>query len=211
MQSRSSRAAASRSPALVIASRGEGLGVRPRATGEQLVGVGQGGCALPSRKGSVRCGARCAGPGGGRGRQRPNTQVARTTRDWRVLGAGHKRGGGAHLEHEFHARGAGRDEAQRLVESRRFLPSRKQGVRCRARCAGRKAGELGRGAEGRAQAARTRRTRDWRAEGRARGARPMSNSGGRGAAAGASSARGVPVALEGCVGARHARRSARRT
>ena len=65
--------------------------------------------------------------------------------------------------------------------------------------------------QGRAQAARTRRTRDWRAEGRARGARPMSNPGGRGAAAGASNARGGPVALEGCVGARHARRSARRT
>ncbi len=146
---------------------------------------------------------------GRRERAAAATQVART-REWRVLGAGHTRGG-AHLEHEFHARGAGRVEAQWLVESRRFLPSRKQGVRCRARCAGRKAGELGRGAEGRAQAARTRRTRDWRAEGRARGARPMSNSGGRGAAAGASSARGVPVALEGCVGARHARRSARRT
>ena len=139
MQSRSSRRAGSKiCPALgvaVILGRVEdpGLAVRPCAKDEQLVGVGQGGCALPSRKGSVR-GARYAGPGGGRGRQRQHKGRARggRTRDWRVLGAGHTRGG-AHIEHEVHAPGAGRVEAQRLVESRRFLPSRKQGVRCRGR------------------------------------------------------------------------------
>ena len=47
-----SRRAASWSPgARVIASGGEGQGVRPRATDAQLVGGGQGVCALPSRKG----------------------------------------------------------------------------------------------------------------------------------------------------------------
>ena len=52
-------------PARAIASRGEGRVARPRATDEQLVGVGQGGCELPSRKQGVRCGVRC-GPGGGK-------------------------------------------------------------------------------------------------------------------------------------------------
>eukprot|EP00964_Phaeocystis_antarctica_P129384 scaffold93232_cov57-Phaeocystis_antarctica.AAC.3 len=41
---------------------------------------------------------------------------------------------GAHGEHVAHVRDAGRVEAQRLVERQRGLPSRKQGVRCRARC-----------------------------------------------------------------------------
>ena len=36
--------------------------------------------------------------------------------------------GGAHFEHARHVRDAGRVEAQRLVEGRRVLPSRKQGV-----------------------------------------------------------------------------------
>eukprot|EP00964_Phaeocystis_antarctica_P005231 scaffold2864_cov52-Phaeocystis_antarctica.AAC.2 len=41
---------------------------------------------------------------------------------------------GAHPEHVAHVRDAGRVEAQRLIERRRVLPSRKQGVRCGARC-----------------------------------------------------------------------------
>ena len=41
---------------------------------------------------------------------------------------------GAHVEHVAHVRDAGRVEAQRLVERRRALPSRKEGVRCGARC-----------------------------------------------------------------------------
>ena len=41
----------SRTPARAIASGGEGRGARPRATNEQLVGVGQGVCALPSQMG----------------------------------------------------------------------------------------------------------------------------------------------------------------
>eukprot|EP00964_Phaeocystis_antarctica_P128136 scaffold91858_cov53-Phaeocystis_antarctica.AAC.3 len=41
---------------------------------------------------------------------------------------------GAHGKHVAHGRDAGRVEAQRLVERLRSLPSRKEGVRCRARC-----------------------------------------------------------------------------
>ena len=41
---------------------------------------------------------------------------------------------GAHLEHVAHVCDAGRVEAERLVERRRALPSRKEGVRCGARC-----------------------------------------------------------------------------
>eukprot|EP00964_Phaeocystis_antarctica_P054504 scaffold32040_cov69-Phaeocystis_antarctica.AAC.2 len=49
--------AASRTPrARAIASAGEGRGARPRATDEQLVGVGQGGRVLPSRKEGIRGG-----------------------------------------------------------------------------------------------------------------------------------------------------------
>ena len=36
--------------------------------------------------------------------------------------------GGAHVEHAVHGCDAGRVEAQRLVERRRFLPSRKEGT-----------------------------------------------------------------------------------
>ena len=35
---------------------------------------------------------------------------------------------GAHMEHPLHVRDAGRVEAERLVERRVFLPSRKEGV-----------------------------------------------------------------------------------
>eukprot|EP00964_Phaeocystis_antarctica_P065163 scaffold39268_cov62-Phaeocystis_antarctica.AAC.2 len=41
---------------------------------------------------------------------------------------------GAHREHGAHVRDAGRVEAERLVKRRRVLPSRKEGVRCGARC-----------------------------------------------------------------------------
>eukprot|EP00964_Phaeocystis_antarctica_P045961 scaffold26501_cov61-Phaeocystis_antarctica.AAC.1 len=72
------------------------------------------------------------GPGGGRGRGAAAAQAAR----------------GAHLKHPAHVRDAGRVEAQWLVERLRF-PSRKEGMRCGARCAGRAARaarELGLGA-----------------------------------------------------------------
>ena len=41
---------------------------------------------------------------------------------------------GAHVEHAAHGCDAGRVEAERLVERRRDLPSRKEGVECGARC-----------------------------------------------------------------------------
>ena len=55
---RAGRGAAFRTPARAVASRGEGRGARPRATDEQLIGVGQGVCpppsaTLPSRAGSA--------------------------------------------------------------------------------------------------------------------------------------------------------------
>ena len=73
----------------------------------------------------VRCGARC-GPGGGRIWAGGSARSACTARGagcegW--VGLGH-----AHDEHIAHVRDAGRVEAQRLVERRRGLPSRKAGV-----------------------------------------------------------------------------------
>ena len=74
------RAASQRTPARAI---GEGRGARPRATDEQLVGVGQGVCALPSRKESILCRARCE-PGGGRRRATAAYAACRffQTSDW---------------------------------------------------------------------------------------------------------------------------------
>ena len=65
--------------------------------------------------------------------------------------------GGAHIKHGLHGGDAGRVEAQRLVERRRPLPSRKEGIQGRrrvgweARACGLIAvrGACGRGAEGR--------------------------------------------------------------
>ena len=87
--------------------------------------------ALPSRKGSIGRGATCR-PGGGRvwGWRR---------RKQRVQG-GPNCGGcwqgtrGAHQKHLQHACDAGRVEAQRLVEHRRGLPSRKGSVGTGATC-----------------------------------------------------------------------------
>ena len=69
--------------------------------------------------------------------------------------------GGAHVEHDFHGGDIGRVEAQRLVERRRVLPSRKEGIQGRrrvgweARACGPVAvqGMGGRGAEGRPEGA----------------------------------------------------------
>jgi hypothetical protein len=49
--------------------------------------------------------------------------------DSRLGGQGHARR--AHLEHVAHGRDAGGVKAQRLVEGRRGLPSRREGMRCR--------------------------------------------------------------------------------
>ena len=55
-------------------------------------------------------------------------QAACTGRD-RLKAVGGQGTRGAHAEHEFHGRDLGRVEAERLVERRRALPSRKAGVR----------------------------------------------------------------------------------
>ena len=110
--------AASRTPARVIASSGEGQSTRPRATDEQLVGVGQGVCELPSRKegmtvrGELRVGRReAAGDRGARSVQgRARLQIRSRAR------------GGAHVEYVAHDCNLGRIEAQRLIERRRGLP-----------------------------------------------------------------------------------------
>jgi hypothetical protein len=55
-------------------------------------------------------------------------------------GLGAKGTRGAHAEHVAHVRDAGGVKAQRLVEGRRALPSRGEGMRCGGRGARRKAG-----------------------------------------------------------------------
>ena len=56
-------------------------------------------------------------------------------------GLGAKGTRGAHAEHGAHVRDAGGVKAQRLVEGRRALPSRGEGMRCGGRGASREAGE----------------------------------------------------------------------
>eukprot|EP00964_Phaeocystis_antarctica_P116988 scaffold80854_cov54-Phaeocystis_antarctica.AAC.2 len=78
----SARRAASRTPARAIE---EGRGARPRATDEQLVGVVQGVCALPSRKEGMCCGRRY----GPRGRATVAQAACRGEGSTAVSGAGH--------------------------------------------------------------------------------------------------------------------------
>ena len=106
---------------------------------------------LPSRKEGMRCGARCGAglrgrQGVGRGRRKQRAEGRGSVQN---LGRQGRRG--AHPEHVEHVRDAGRVEAQRLVESRGALPSRKEGMRRGARRrAGRRHGAAA------AQAARAR-------------------------------------------------------
>ena len=62
----------------------------------------------------------------------------------RLEGLGAQEIGGAHVKHLAHACDARSIEAQWLVERRCVLPSRKEGVRCGARCAGRGREDMGR-------------------------------------------------------------------
>ena len=91
------------------------------------------------------------GAGAGRGAAAAQTARARRTQ---VEGWGQGMGG-AHVEHAVHVRDAGRVEAQRLVEVRRALPSRKEGMRCGGPHATEGAWKLARGAAA-TQAARRR-------------------------------------------------------
>jgi hypothetical protein len=87
---------------------------------------------LPSRREGMRCrGERCE-PGGERAWGGGGTQAACTgmSRLKACGGQGHARR--AHQEHGLHGRDAGGVEAQRLVEDRRALPSRREGMRCGA-------------------------------------------------------------------------------
>ena len=61
---------------------------------------------------------------------------ARRWPDSRLGGQGHARR--AHVEHQAHGRDAGGVEAQRLVEGRRLLPSRREGMRCSCDAGGRR-------------------------------------------------------------------------
>ena len=89
----------------------------------------------------------CGRQGVGRGRRKQRAEGRGSVQN---LGRQGRRG--AHPEHPEHVRDAGRAEAQRLVESRGALPSRKEGMRRGAR---RRAGRRHAGAAA-AQAARAR-------------------------------------------------------
>ena len=75
------------------------------------------------RGGEVRAGRR-EGLGGGGG------TTSGMHGDGPTQGLGAKGTRGAHVEHDAHGRDAGGVEAQRLVEGRRVLPSRREGMRC---------------------------------------------------------------------------------
>ena len=99
-QAISATCAVSRTPARAIASRGEGRGARPGATDEPLVGVGQGVCALPSRKEGTCAmrGERAWGDGSASG----------THEDGPTQGWGGQGTRGAHVEHSLHVCDLGR-------------------------------------------------------------------------------------------------------
>ena len=105
------RRAGARTPVQgIIASRDESRGARPCATDQQLVGIGQGGCALcrVERRACAICGAKC---GSGDTRvymQRRRRKRLRKRRASRVVRGRLKAGGsngkcrGAHPEHVEH-------------------------------------------------------------------------------------------------------------
>jgi hypothetical protein len=64
------------------------------------------------------------------GRRERGYEVAVTACTGPDLRPGGQGARGAHSKHESHGRNAGGVEAQRLVEGRRVLPSRREGMRC---------------------------------------------------------------------------------
>ena len=113
------------------------------AGGVQAQRLVEGRRELPSRREGMRCGGERCEPGGGRAcgvvaahkRQGMHGEKARL-KAW-----GPRARRGAHLEDVAHVSDAGGVKAQRLVEGRRALPSRREGMRCRGeRGASREAG-----------------------------------------------------------------------
>jgi hypothetical protein len=100
---------------------------------------------LPSRREGMRCRGGEVRAGRREGLLRGGgTQAACTCGCGPTQGLGAKGTRGAHVEHGVHGRDAGGVEAQRLVEGRRLLPSRREGMRCRGeRGASREAGGPG--------------------------------------------------------------------
>ena len=80
----------------------------------------------------VETGAMRRGEVQGRGRERGGgikaaQVVCREMPEW-ISGAWHARVFGAHIKHVLHFSDAGRVETQRLIEGRRSLPNRKEGI-----------------------------------------------------------------------------------
>ena len=91
--------------------------------------------ALPSRREGRRCGGERWERGGGRACGVWWHDKRGMHGDGPNQGLGAKGTRGAHAKHEERGRDAGGVEAQRLVEGRRLLSSRREGMRCgRERC-----------------------------------------------------------------------------
>jgi hypothetical protein len=101
------------------------------AGGVQAQRLVEGRRGLPSRREGMRCGGREVRAGWREGLLRGGgTQAACTCGCGPTQGLGAKGTRGAHPEHAVHGRDAGGVKAQRLVEGRRALPSRREGMRC---------------------------------------------------------------------------------
>ena len=104
---------------------------RPCTTDEDLVCVGQPVCALPSGEGCIGGGVT---GGAGNGRAWKNDGGASSAQGAPDCGGCWQGTRGAHPKYAVHGRDAGGVEAQRLVECRRVLSSRKGCMRRGATC-----------------------------------------------------------------------------
>jgi hypothetical protein len=86
-------------------------------------------CRVEGRAHAMRGGERCE-PGGGRACGVVAAHKRHAPGNGLTQGLGAKGTRGAHLEHVAHGRDAGGIKAQWLVEGRRALPSRREGMRC---------------------------------------------------------------------------------